>query len=368
MSYASRSAISALKALAFVGLSWHRLSQKSASKSRADVACEGAGQIKLPWLPLMACLVLGAVLPQCALAQERVVRVALPGTIEPVILNHIGPAFTAATGYRIELTRAPSIALVNRIISGELRPDVYISSDANQMKLLFGSVENERARWYMTILRSRTALLYSPRSRFADEFEAARTNRLPWYEVLLRPDVVLKRPDPTVDSGGYRAIFLFELAEKLYRIPGLKQRIIGADNNESQYFDRTKDYPLLRNGSIDATVQFVTNALVGGVPYIDLPEEVDQSDPALADWYATVSYTNPRGQNFQGATASYGVTIPSAAENAVGAEAFVRFLLLEASLNKLERAGFLRAEVSVVGDQNAVPPPLRSLIRERSAR
>jgi Bacterial extracellular solute-binding protein len=136
-----------------------------------------------------------------------------------------------------------------------------------------------------------------------------------------------------------------------------------ADNNESQYFDRRRDYPLLRNGSIDVTVQFVTNALVGGVPYIDLPEEVDQSDPALADWYATVSYTNPRGQNFQGAPASYGVTIPSAADNAVGAEAFVRFLLLEASLNKLERAGFLHAEVSVAGDQNDVPPPLRSLIR-----
>ncbi len=133
----------------------------------------------------------------------------------------------------------------------------------------------------MTILRSRTALLYSPRSRFADDFEAARTGRLAWYEVLQRPGLVLKRPDPTVDSGGYRAIFVFELAEKHYGIPGLKQRIVGIDNNESQYFDRTKDYPLLRNGSIDATVQFVTNALVGGVPYIDLPEEVDQSDPAL---------------------------------------------------------------------------------------
>src|SRR5215468_11771070 len=119
--------------------------------------------------------------------------------------------------------------------------------------------------------------------------KAARAGRLPWYEVLLRPGVVLKRPDPTVDSGGYRAIFVFELAEKHYRIPGLKQKIIGIDNNESQYFDRTKDYPLLRNGTIDATVQFVTNALVGGVP----PEQVDQSDPALADWYSTVSYTNP---------------------------------------------------------------------------
>jgi molybdate/tungstate transport system substrate-binding protein len=323
--------------------------------------------MKQHWLPLVSCLILGSLTLGHAHAQQRsTVRVALPGTIEPVILSHVGPAFTAATGFPLELTRAPSIALVNRIVSGELRPDVYISSDATQMKLLLGPAENERARWYMTILRSRTALLYSPRSRFADAFEAARAGRLAWYEVLLRPALVLKRPDPTVDSGGYRAIFVFKLAEKHYGIPGLKQRIIGADNNESQYFDRTKDYPLLRNGGIDATVQFVTNALVGGVPYIDLPEEVDQSDPALAEWYATVSYTNPRGQTFRGAPASYGITIPVAPENAAGAEAFVRFLLSEWSLNKMERAGFLRAEILAAGDLNAIPSSLRSLIRERA--
>jgi molybdate/tungstate transport system substrate-binding protein len=323
--------------------------------------------MKQLWLSLASWLVLGSLPLSDAHAQQRsTVRVALPGTIEPVILGHIGPAFTAATGYPLELSRAPSIALTNRIVSGELKPDVYISSDANQMKLLFGPAENERARWSMAILRSRTALLYSPRSRFADDFEAARTGRLAWYDVLRHPGLVLKRPDPTVDSGGYRAIFVFELAEKHYRIPGLKQQIIGIDNNESQYFDRTKDYPLLRNGSIDATVQFVTNASVGGVPYINLPEEVDQSDPALADWYATVRYTNPRGQTFQGAPAFYGVTILAAAENAAGAEAFVRFLLSESSFNKLERAGFLRAGIVAAGDPNAIPLSLRSLIRKRS--
>jgi ABC-type molybdate transport system substrate-binding protein len=138
--------------------------------------------MKLPWLLLVSCLIFGSLPLDGARAQQQsVVRVALPGTIEPVVLSHIGPAFTRATGYPLELTRAPSIALANRIVNGELRPDVYISSDANQMKLLFAPAENERARWYMTILRSRTALLYSPRGRFADDFEAARTGRLPWY-------------------------------------------------------------------------------------------------------------------------------------------------------------------------------------------
>jgi molybdate/tungstate transport system substrate-binding protein len=299
--------------------------------------------------------------------QQPVVRVALAGTAEPAVLSYIGPAFTAATGYPVELTRAPSIALANRIVSGELKPDVYISSDANVMNLLFGPANNDRARWYLTILRSRTVILYSPYSRYKDEFEAARTGKLPWYEALQRPGVVLKRPDPTVDSGGYRAIFVFALAEKHYKLPGLKKQIIGDDNNESQYFDRTKHYPLLRDGRIDASVQFITNALVGGVPYIDLPEEIDQSDASMAAWYATVSYTNPRGQTFHGTPASYGVTIPVAAANPAGAEAFVRFLLSDASLNKLERWGFLRSELVAVGDEEAVPPSLQSLIKGRRA-
>jgi molybdate/tungstate transport system substrate-binding protein len=302
--------------------------------------------------------------PGGVLAQQRPpVSVALAGTLEPAVARDIGPAFTAATGYPVELNRAPSIALANRIVAGELKPDVYISSDANVMDLLFGPANNDRARWYFTMLRSRTVLLYSPHSRFKDDFEAARTGKLPWYVVLQRPDLVLKRPDPTVDSGGYRAIFVLALAEKHYNLPGLKQRIIGIDNNESQYFDRTNGYPLLRDGRIDATLQFITNAIVGGVPYIDLPEEMDQSDPAMAAWYATVSYTNPRGQTFRGTPAFYGVTIPVAAANPAGAEAFVRFLLSEAGLSKLERAGFLRADVRVVGAEAAVPASLRSLIK-----
>jgi site-specific DNA recombinase len=86
----------------------------------------------------LALVVVAWLIPGGAKAQQQaVVRVALAGTAEPAVLGCIGPAFTAATGYPVELTRAPSIALANRIVSGELRPDVYISSDANVMKLLY---------------------------------------------------------------------------------------------------------------------------------------------------------------------------------------------------------------------------------------
>jgi len=151
----------------------------------------------------------GLALPGGVQAQDGgVLHVALAGTMEQAINRHIGPAFTAATGYTLDVTRQSSVALADRIVSGELRPDVYISSDANVMELVMGPANNDRARWYLPILRSRTVIMHGTQSRFNSDIEAVRAGRLPWYELMQRPGLVLKRPNPTIDSGGYRAIFV----------------------------------------------------------------------------------------------------------------------------------------------------------------
>src|SRR6516164_3745404 len=72
--------------------------------------------------------------------------------MEQVISRQIGPAFTATTGYTLDVTRQSSVLLANRIASGELTPDVYISSDANVMELVMGPANNDRTRWYLPIL------------------------------------------------------------------------------------------------------------------------------------------------------------------------------------------------------------------------
>jgi molybdate/tungstate transport system substrate-binding protein len=313
---------------------------------------------------LLVCGLLGGSLPVGGIQaqQSPVLHIALAGTMEHVISRRIGPAFTAATGYNLDVTRAPSVALANRIAAGELKPDVYISSDANVMKLVMGPANNDRACWYLPILGSRTVILQSPQSRFNSDFEAVREGKLPWYEVMQRPGLVLKRPNPAVDAGGYRALFVFDLAERLYNLPGLKQRVLG-DLSKAQYFDRTKDFPLIRDGHIDVFLTYVPNALVEGFPFLDLPEEIDQSNPSMQKWYETASYTNPLGQTFHGAYAAYAVTIPVAAASPAAAEAFVRFLLSEQGMTTFERAGFQRFnELHVEGDQAAVPESLRPLI------
>jgi len=207
-------------------------------------------------------------------------------------------------------------------------------------------------------------IMHGTQSRFNDDIEAVRASKLPWYELMQRPGLVLKRPNPTIDSGGYRAIFVFDLAERLYKLPGLKQRVLGNDDNESQYFDRSKEFPLIRGGSIDVFVTYITNPLVEGLPFLDLPEEIDQSNPSMQNWYATVSYINPRGQTFRGTYAAYAVTIPVAAASPSQAEAFVRLLLSEKGMTMFERAGFNRfKELRIAGDESAVPQSIRAVVK-----
>jgi Bacterial extracellular solute-binding protein len=88
----------------------------------------------------------------------------------------------------------------------------------------------------------------------------------------------------------------------------------------------------------------------------------------MQNWYETASYTNPRGQTFRGAYAAYAVTIPVAAGDPVGAEAFVRLLLSEKGITMFERAGFHRfTELRVAGDPASVPESIRPLLRRSAA-
>ena len=90
-------------------------------------------------LPVSAIIAGWLALTSGSQAQDgKVLHVALAGTMEQVISRQIGPAFTATTGYKLDITRQSSVLLANRIASGELTPDVYISSDANVMELVMG--------------------------------------------------------------------------------------------------------------------------------------------------------------------------------------------------------------------------------------
>jgi molybdate/tungstate transport system substrate-binding protein len=297
---------------------------------------------------------------------QRTVRVCHAGSLNAVVGRDVAPAFTDATGIAVEHEGGASVDLANAIRDGQIAADVFVSADAEvNDEVLMGPENGDVVRWYVIVCRQRMVLAYSPASRFRADFEAATEGRTPWYAVLQRPGLILKRSDPALDPGGYRAVFALALAEAHYGIPGLRDAILGGDDNAAQI--AAGGYEAIQRGETDALLTYVTNAVNLGLPYVELPPEVDQSDPTLARLYATVSYTNPRSQTFRGTPLVYGAAIPTTAPHPEEAAAFLAYLLSEPGRSALSRRGFLPSAVLLAGDSDAVPAALRGLIEGRYA-
>jgi molybdate/tungstate transport system substrate-binding protein len=287
------------------------------------------------------------------------VVVAHAGALNAVLAEKIGPAFSAATGFGVECIAGASVRLANDIRRGLIAPDVYLSADVETNALLMGPQNVCLVTWHVTIARNRMALVYSPHGRFCNELDAAASGALPWFEVVQRTDFRFRRNDPRTDPGGYRVLFVLQLAERHYGIPGLKDRILGGDANEEQIL--SGGYRPLQDGEVDAVLTYETIARDKGLAFVPLPAEIDLSEPSLAPLYATASYTNLDGHTFCGAPALFSATILQRAAQPEAAEAFVRHLLSASGQNALAAHGFLKADALIGGDAESAPPGLVAL-------
>ena len=285
--------------------------------------------------------------------------IAHAGSLGALTEKDLMPGFTEMTGCQVTRHAGPAVGLANMMLSGRLAPDVYMSADGETNRLLMGEPGGDRVRWYLAFARTRMVLAYSPKSRFLKDFTAAAVGEKAWFEVLQQPDIVFLRSDPRVDPGGYRTLFVFQLAEQFYSLPGLRQTVLRSDENEAQLL---AGRPNLYDGSVDAVMMYITSAISYGLPFIQLPEEIDLGSRALADWYSAANYTNPLGQSFHGTPAMYTVTIPTAAANPTRAAEFVAYLFSEAGRAALAHHGFTPTEALLGGDPAAVPPKLQELL------
>jgi molybdate/tungstate transport system substrate-binding protein len=266
----------------------------------------------------------------------------------------------AASDVPVDTHGGPSVGLANGIRDGKLAADVFASADAQVIESVMMGEGSGSVRWQLIFCRQRMALVYSPNSRFRVDLEAAAAGSLPWYEAIQRPGFVLKRGDPRNDPGGYRGVLVLRLAELQTGIAGLADRIMQGADNEAQIAGG--DFGPLLAGDVDAHITHSTSASRLGLPLVELPDEVSLGNPALAEWYRRVCYTNPHGQTFHGRPIAYGVTIPATARDRAGAVAFIRHLVSEAGQTTLGRHGFQGTPILVGGDAEAVPAELQAFV------
>lgn len=270
--------------------------------------------------------------------RSATLRVCHAGALKAVLGNEIAPAFKDASGCDVELHGGQSVRLANELRRGTLVADLFLSADAQVNALLGGPENGDLVDSSELLAATDLVIVYNPGSRFSDVLHMAARGALPWYEALLTEGLVFQRNDPRQDPGGYRIVFLCQLAERFYGIPGLKDRLLGSDDNEAQIL--MGGYQPLRDGEVDAVITYRTVAIDSNLPFITLPDELNLSRPGLAEWYGQGCYTNPLGQTFRGAPIVFTAAVLRGAQNLELTDAFVRELLSETGRAALARHGF----------------------------
>lgn len=255
-------------------------------------------------------------------------------------------------GIEVAQENAGSLESARKLTELDKIPDVIALADEAVFPAL---LVPSHVEWYAAFARNEMVLAYTDRSIGAGEITAAN-----WTAVLLRPGVRSGRSDPLLDPNGYRTLMVLQLEERRARTPGLAARLLAA--MPARYI-RPKEADLvaqLQAGELDYAWSYRSVAQASGLRYLDLPPEIDLSDPARAALYATASIRIPRhatgntqhasrdSVTIRGAPILYALAIPKDASNPTAARAFVEWLLGEQGRSILTRNGFTVLEKPIV--------------------
>jgi molybdate/tungstate transport system substrate-binding protein len=218
----------------------------------------------------------------------------------------------------------------------------------------------QHATWFATFARNSMVLIHTDQSIGTREINGQN-----WWPVLLRPGVRAGRADPTLDPNGYRTLMVFQLAEKFYKQPGLASRLERAHPPKYMRPKEADLTALVQAGELDYSWSYLSIAKAAGLPYVQLPPEVDLSDPKLAEWYAQARVWTPGPRRaagdsveFRGEPIVYALTIPTAASHPQTAQAFVRFIFSPEGQALLKDNGFVVLEKPLLGGPGRPPEGL----------
>jgi len=249
-----------------------------------------------------------------------------------------------------------SIQVIREVTELHKEADVMLVADQSLLPMLmYGNKvpdsEDAYANWYIRFATNRLGLAYTSQSKYAAEIGS--TN---WYEVLSRFDVEVGISDPRIDSCGYRALMLCQLAEEYYGDETLFERVMGDYSPPITVSDNSEPYVillpqmlkpakvtmrgysvqllgLLESGDLDYCFEYESVARQHGLEFVELPPEIDLSSREFSDRYGEVvvkldfqrfASIDPE---FRGEQIQYALTIPANAPHPEVAVQFVEFLL-----------------------------------------
>jgi len=295
------------------------------------------------------------------------VNVYYAASLKALNENSVGPAFQSQTGYTYQGFPNNSGLIVNELKAHLINPDVIEFADAGLNSQLMGSANGRIVKWYITFARTHLVIGFNPKSKFAPMFRRVQQHKLAWYKPLLAKGLKFGRTDPNSDPKGYRVIFAFNLAEKLFGLKNFATRVLGpiknpdpkgANSLSPQVFPEATLVSQLTSGNLDAGVFYLPEAQAAKIPYMGLPQSISFGNSKYAKLDDTQHYTNSKGIRITGSPTYYTISIPSTVKNKAGAIAFAKFALSKKAAVLGARVGLQTVAHTIYGDKKAVPKGL----------
>jgi len=183
-------------------------------------------------------------------------------------------------GIKILLEPAGSLVCARKITELNKPCDIMASADYFVINEL---LIPKYATWSIRFATNEIVIAYNEKSRYSSEINGNN-----WFDILSKDDVIYSRSDPDSDPCGYRTVFTLMLAEKYYHNEGLTERMVSKNKD----FIRPKEVDLIaliESNAIDYMFQYKSVAIQHGLKYIELPDEINLSDPLKTNVYGSVS-------------------------------------------------------------------------------
>jgi len=251
-----------------------------------------------------------------------------------------------------------SVDAGRQITAGGIPADLYAPADYLDIDLLMKPAGY--ASFNIVFARGRMVLAYSAK-------KTASLNAAKWYEALTAQGATVGSGNAFLDPGAYRAPMIFQLAEAYYKVPNLYNTLLGhvVIPSAGSTFQLTYEHNARATAKTDPDYK-----------YIELPAEIDMSDPAKDVWYKQNAVVvipglgtpkSARAVAIPGNHVAWGITLMNEAPNKENAIKFLELLLSSDGITSLRENGpdpLTPAEVSA-DDFKRLPERLKPLVRVR---
>ncbi|WP_286729841.1 MULTISPECIES: extracellular solute-binding protein [unclassified Thiomonas] len=294
----------------------------------------------------------------CTTAQAETLTVFAAGTLGKTFTTLARGFEKLHPGVTVQPQFGGSVKMVKQVTVLHQPADVVAVADYSVIpKYMFKGDEGNKptADWSIGFLGNAITFIYTPKSKGAKEINADN-----WWKILSEPGVQIGRSNPNTDPSGYQTLQMLDLAGRYYKQPDLEAKVL-ANSPESNMRDTETDLiSALQLGQIDYLAIYRSDAVQHHMESIDLPPQINLSDPKFDADYAKASAKTKNGE-LSGRPIIYAVTIPTTAPHPKLAKEFIAYLLGPAGQKVIAANGFIPLKQAYAMNRDKVPADLRKL-------